>query len=1034
MIGETLNERYKIKSELGQGGMGTVYRAHDDTLNRDVAVKLMSNTKLGTEGRARLMAEAQTIAQLNHPNIVTVFDVGQFESLPYIVMELVEGKTLRDDMPQEWEDMIAVAKQVTAALQHAHDHDIIHRDLKPENVVIEPDGIVKLMDFGIAHSVSSRITSDGMIIGTVYYMSPEQAMGKSVDARADLYSLGIMLYEFATGDVPFEDFDPIAVISQHINAPIVPPRAKRADIPPGLDALIMRLLEKEPDDRPSSAEEVLKELNDPLFLDTGAYPVQELSLLDRIVRGRMVGRKAEFEEARALWMKAVSGQGQLLLISGEPGIGKTRLTRETATHAEVSGGRALTGACYAEGGAPYSAFGQIIRQVFANGEKPAIDLPEYVMADLLTLAPDMQPHFPDVPPNPKLESQFEQQRIFENISTFFCLLSAEVPLLLVVEDVHWAESGTLLLLLHLARNVHKNPILLVANYREVELDKGHPFHQILLDLNREHLTSRIKLARLDRDQTSDLLSSMFDDETSPDFLEGIYHETEGNPFFIEEVCKALVETGKLYFEDGDWHRPSMDELEVPQSIRIAIQARVEKLAEEYQGILNLAAVLGHEFDFEVLSAASSLDEDTLIDALEAAEKAQLVRDNPQGGPNAFAFVHALIPSTIYESINSLRRGRLHRRAAEAIQTLHSNDYEQLAYHYTGAGDLENAIENYQLAAQRAQEVFALDAAIRDLQAALDLIEPGEHIQMKIETLANLAHVHHKLGDNIRSISVYQEALNLWEGDGSKDELAAARIYHNIMDVSNFSTFDDFQQFEDTYQTTVNASLKLVETLPRSPATVYLLMSLSEHFWAQVRPPDHKEIEHYSRAASAMAKKLDNPVLQSATLGAQYFVYFSQAKHRQWLEICRQRLEISQHPAFDDPHEMTDILHRISRALVTVGEYEQALDFIGQTLEHTEKTRDVFTQVMALTSETHVWFQMDRWDEVVNVYEKWRALKQRYPNFIKQAGPLCLQIGITASVFTLRGDKDKGVALREESFEIMTAWSGPEENWGRGNYY
>jgi len=332
MIGETLNERYKITAELGQGGMGSVYRAHDEALNREVAVKLMSNTKLGTEGRNRLMGEAQTIAQLNHANIVTVYDVGQFDALPYIVMELVDGKTLRDDMPGDLDSSLAVAIQIAAALAHAHEHEVVHRDVKPENVVLDPDGTVKLMDFGIAHSISSRITTDGMVIGTVYYMSPEQAMGKHVDARSDLYSLGVMLYEFATGEVPFEDNDPIAVISQHINAPLIPARAKNADIPPGLDTLISNLLEKNPDDRPASAEDVIKILGDPLLLDTGAYPVQEFSLLDRIARGRIVGRKEEFEEARALWRKASSGQGQLLLISGEPGVGKTRLMREIATH------------------------------------------------------------------------------------------------------------------------------------------------------------------------------------------------------------------------------------------------------------------------------------------------------------------------------------------------------------------------------------------------------------------------------------------------------------------------------------------------------------------------------------------------------------------------------------------------------------------------------------------------------------------------------------------------------------------------------
>jgi len=223
MLNTTINERYRIDAEIGQGGMGTVYRAHDLVLERDVAVKELSNFKLGTEGNARLLAEAKTVAQLNHPNIVSVFDAGEQDGTPFIVMEYVEGQTLRANTPKTWDEILEVARQICSSLEHAHKNDVIHRDLKPENVVVDSDGNTKLMDFGIAHSLSSRITSDGMVIGTVFYMSPEQAMGKHVDARSDLYSLGVMLYEFATGDVPFSDLDAIAVISQHINAPIVPP-------------------------------------------------------------------------------------------------------------------------------------------------------------------------------------------------------------------------------------------------------------------------------------------------------------------------------------------------------------------------------------------------------------------------------------------------------------------------------------------------------------------------------------------------------------------------------------------------------------------------------------------------------------------------------------------------------------------------------------------------------------------------------------------------------------------------------------------
>jgi len=205
--------------------MGTVYRAHDTLLNRAVAVKVLSETGLGTEGRARLLREAQAAAQLNHPNIVSVYDAGEADDQPFIVMELVEGESLYARWPLPPEAVLDVAAQICAALDHAHTHGIVHRDLKLENILITPEGTAKLTDFGLARSLASRLTSEGTLVGTVFYLAPELALGQPFDGRADLYALGVLLYELTTGRLPFTADDPLSVISQHLHAPVVPPRA-----------------------------------------------------------------------------------------------------------------------------------------------------------------------------------------------------------------------------------------------------------------------------------------------------------------------------------------------------------------------------------------------------------------------------------------------------------------------------------------------------------------------------------------------------------------------------------------------------------------------------------------------------------------------------------------------------------------------------------------------------------------------------------------------------------------------------------------
>lgn len=763
-----LNDRYQLREELGRGGMGEVYRAHDKVLDRQVAVKLLGDSGLGTEGRQRMLREAQAIAKLNHPNIVQVFDAGELEGSPYIVMELVEGDSLDQRPPKDLAATVEIARQICAALEHAHQHDIVHRDLKPENVVIADDGSAKLMDFGLARSLASRMTVEGEISGTVFYLAPELALGKDYDGRADLYSLGVMLYELAAGELPFTQGDPLTIISQHIHADVVPLRNKQAEVPPLFEQLVMQLLSKDPDDRPESAAAFEQLLAQPALLDPQAETDRELSLIGRIVRGKFVGRAAELKQAKSLWSQAVGEQGQALLVSGEPGIGKTRFLRELATHVEVSGGLALVGEAYESAGAPYAPFAQMLRRGLQHIEQAGIEVPEPILADLLDLAPELRPYHPDVPANPPLNPEAEQQRQFESVVGLLSTLSERTALLIGLDDAHWADSGSLALLRHLARRTRSQPVMLVATYREIELDEASPLHEALLDLERNRLGTRLKLGRFTIEETHDLLHAIFEEEITPEFLNRIHQETDGNPFFIEEVCKALVESGKLYFEDGRWHRPSIEQLEVPQSVRMAIQSRVVNLPDDAQDMLRLAAIVGREFEYEVLAAASDLDEDPLIDALEAAQQAQLIEEVSGSNGITFSFVHALVPSTLVEGVRTLRRRRLHRRIADAIVQAKPGAFEAIAYHYEEAGDEARSLEYYRKAADRAVQAYANPEAERHLLTLLDLIEDeGERSQL----LGELAQVQSRQGKFELAIEHWLQGVGLARSLG-EDELSA----------------------------------------------------------------------------------------------------------------------------------------------------------------------------------------------------------------------------------------------------------------------
>ena len=504
--------------------------------------------------------------------------------------------------------------------------------------------------------------------------------------------------------------------------------------------------------------------------------------LQQLVRDRLVGRAEEADTLRRHWNDAQQARGHLVLLSGEPGVGKTRLAQELIAHAQKGGATILRGGCYEyEATTPYMPFVEAFREWTHRQSAQQLRAALGATApEIAKFAPEIETKLDALVANVPLSPSEERLRLFDNTARFLRALAADNGLLLFVDDVHWADQGTLSLLHYLLRHLREDRVLILGAYREIELDRAHPLASALVEWNRERLTTRVALGRLSRADTGTLLSTLFGIESvSEDFVGALYRETEGNPFFIEEVVKALIEQGQIYREGDRWERNEMHELAIPQSVKEAIGRRLTRLREPTVDALRIAAALGKIFPFRELAAVSSATEDALLDALDEASAAQLIRastggagDMPLGGDDTFAFTHDKIREVLYEEQNPIRRRRLHLRIGEMLEKLYAPSVsggegarsrtdrhaQDLAHHFMHAGELPKSLEYSRRAARDAESVFAHDEALHFLEQAREAAEALQRPDELHRIDEEMGDIHEARGTTQPAVASYERAL------------------------------------------------------------------------------------------------------------------------------------------------------------------------------------------------------------------------------------------------------------------------------------
>jgi serine/threonine protein kinase/tetratricopeptide (TPR) repeat protein len=788
---------YEIIEQVGAGGFGVVYRAHQPSVKREVAVKvILPEYADHPDFIKRFETEAQLVARLEHPFIIPLYEYWRDEGGAFLVMRWLKGGSLRDrveDGPLDLPQLLQVLEQIGGALVFSHEHGVIHRDLKPENILLDEAENTYLTDFGIAKDLEGpRVTEVGKIIGSVDYLSPEQAKGETITPQTDIYALGLVLYELLTCQHPFPNQTPIQMIQKQLNEPLPLTTEKREDLPVWVDEIIQRATAKAPEDRYPNVEALLADFRlavtapekrvvipePPAFLSADASVVEKPEEV-------FVGRESEIKWLDNFLQEAMSGEAHITFISGEPGQGKTVLSKHFATQAMDVHPKLLvaSGSCnaFAGIGDPYHPFRELFGMLSADVEaKWAVGeisrehalrlweaLPSTVESflsqgqDLLNVlvdTPRLLSHAAAIESVPeddlgKLSKlaetstnggrEFQQSQLFGQCESVLSYLSQKHPILLVIEDLQWADSASISLLFHLGRQLTGNSVLMIGTYRPSEVALGrkgerHPLGQVLSEVRSQFGNVTLELDEVPQANGRQFVDAYLESEPNQfqeSFRKSLFELTAGHPLFVAETLRAMQDRGEIVRnDDSEWEEgESLDWARLPARVEGVIADRIDRIGDDLRETLDVACVEGETFTAEVVAHILELKERGLIHQLssELEKVHRIVREmggNSVGSQrlSKYLFRHNLYQKYLYEDLGQSQRVYLHKAVGEILEELYGDRRNeiahQLAQHFEKAGVRDKAFDYMRWAGEASYNLGALDDATEILEEALELLE------------------------------------------------------------------------------------------------------------------------------------------------------------------------------------------------------------------------------------------------------------------------------------------------------------------------
>ena len=726
---------YRLETPIGRGGTGTVYRATQLRLERDVALKVLApDLADDVLARDRFLRESTLAASLEHPNIVPIYDAGESEGVCYIAMRYVAGSDLQAMIRRHRrlapETAISILAQVAGALEAAHAVRLIHRDVKPSNVLLSEQQDAQrsphawLGDFGLSKRLGdSTVSPTERPLGTVHYMAPEQIRGERLNARADIYSLGCLLYQCLTGEVPFPRDSEVAVLYAHLEAP--PPRIteRRPELPTAIDDVIESALAKAAADRPASAVELAdaaatalagKPVSRPPLSGSTKAPRAAVTAASR--RRTVVGRLAESELLVSALDGGIAGEGGVVLLAGEAGIGKTTLARGLSDQAEQRGVPVVWGiGLSAEAAPPYWHWIQVVSAIADWPEAGDLFGSIGTRAGWLRMiAPDLEIDGREVDRTGVAEGRFH---VYDAVLALLRAAAARSPLAVVLDDLHAADEASLLALSFISHSIGDDRILIVGTNRDVDIDRGPRTIPELNELVRPlHSIAVEGLGRGEVRRLIELRQSVVPAQAA---VTRIHEVTAGNPLFITELL-SLLDIGELQ----DDRALVSSTLPLPAGVRDAIAARLSVLSQKARQVLDLASVAGERFRATIIAAAGSTSGPELLELLDDSVRLGLVRtlDEPS---DAYAFRHGLIQATLYDALGASTRAAYHDAVGKALErgygTSSGEALAEVAHHFLEAAaihDSDRAVQYATRAGDRAVATYAYDQAVSLYERAL----------------------------------------------------------------------------------------------------------------------------------------------------------------------------------------------------------------------------------------------------------------------------------------------------------------------------